>query len=359
MASSPRARLEDLPVLGICGWSGSGKTTLLEAVLPGLLGQGLAVAAVKNDAHRIDVDCPGKDSDRLFRAGADVLLQGPNEEFGRRHLEESANAEDALAALCEAYDLVLVEGHKTLPVSKVWLLREGEDAAPPEAGEVLAALPPFAAGAPTDERAARLAGIVERWLPAQWRKTPVYGCVLIGGKSTRMGRPKHLLRGDGGTWIERTVKAIEGAVERVAIAGAGEVPDSLGDRVRLPDVADASGPMAGVLAAMRWAPGVSWLVAACDMPDLSPEALRWLLDQRRPGRWAVLPRTAPEAPVEPLLAYYDLRARPIVESLAGRGEFRLRRIVGNRGVVVAPVPAALAGAWRNVNTDAGLREEGR
>ena len=60
--------LEGLPVLGVCGWSGSGKTTLIEAILPAFRAKGLKIAVIKHDVHGLDIDRPGKDSDRLFRA---------------------------------------------------------------------------------------------------------------------------------------------------------------------------------------------------------------------------------------------------------------------------------------------------
>jgi hypothetical protein len=72
-------------VLGICGYSGSGKTTLIESLVPVFRSRGLRVAVVKHDAHTPTVDAPGKDSDRFFRAGADVVLRSPDETFIRRH----------------------------------------------------------------------------------------------------------------------------------------------------------------------------------------------------------------------------------------------------------------------------------
>jgi len=73
------------PVIAVCGFKNSGKTTLLEGVIPVLCNQGLAVGVIKHDAHGVQVDHQGKDSDRLFRVGADVLLHGPNETLARRH----------------------------------------------------------------------------------------------------------------------------------------------------------------------------------------------------------------------------------------------------------------------------------
>jgi molybdopterin-guanine dinucleotide biosynthesis protein B len=53
-----------LKVFGLTGWSGSGKTTLLTAMLPILIGRGLAVSTVKHAHHGFDLDQPGKDSHR-------------------------------------------------------------------------------------------------------------------------------------------------------------------------------------------------------------------------------------------------------------------------------------------------------
>ena len=131
---------DDLPLLGICGWSGAGKTTLLEQILRHFAGRGLRIAIVKHDVHGIEVDRPGKDSDRLFRAGADVLLQGPGEGFLRVH-RTTTDWVLPLTFLAERYDLVLVEGHKDMPMRKVWLLSDGETEPPAGAQRVAAVLP--------------------------------------------------------------------------------------------------------------------------------------------------------------------------------------------------------------------------
>jgi molybdopterin-guanine dinucleotide biosynthesis protein MobB len=408
--------LSDLPVLGICGWSGAGKTTLIEAVLPRLLAKGLSVAVVKHTTHELDLDREGTDSERLFRAGADVVVRGPAEGLLRTH-EGKGEFSAALRSLAGQYDLVLVEGGKSAAIPKVWLAGPEQAPPPPDLEGVLRGegVPPLrregilpsvssassfrmeedkrqrkkhAGETPTGrkgkmpsprgsecpepppdlegvlasipwegDRPATLMAMLEPYLNRLWLATPLYACVLIGGKSTRMGRPKHLLRKDGGTWLERTVGLLRSKAQTVAVIGEGALPETLGDLVRLADAPDARGPMAGILAAMRWAPRASWLVAACDLPALSGEALDWLLATRAPGRWATLPRLEAAGRVEPLLAHYDFRARALLEELAAGGNFRLQDLSQARAVYTPSPPAGLAEAWRNVNTPEDLGQD--
>ena len=355
-------------VLAVCGWKNSGKTTLLERVIPVLTRRGLRVAALKHDAHGLDVDRPGKDSDRLYRAGATVSAQGPDEVFVRRHRSDVDELLDLVALLARDHDLVLVEGHKGTPLPKVWLDRaDGEDVSassgelPAETTNVLARL------AWDADRQTQLLDFLDRWLTQRWRERTVYGAILIGGQSRRMGRPKHLIETGRVTWFERTQRVLSRHVSRVIVLGAGDLPT--GDResnaaednasvnspdtLRLPDAPDANGPVAGVLAAVRWAPEAAWLVCACDLPDLSDAALAWLLEQRRPGRWAVLPRSV-GGRVEPLLAVYEPQSQVLLEALRHYDIDAPRRLTQFAQVFSPEIPDELGGSWRDRDTPGEL-----
>jgi len=337
-----------LPILGICGHSGVGKTTLIEAMLPELMRRGLRVAVVKHDCRNPVVDCPGKDSDRLYRAGADVFLLG-GEEFSRVHGDGGAGLAFQLSRLARRYDLVLVEGHGQTPIPKIWLLAEGEVEAPAETEDVLEVFPRSAG------MAARIFDFLLQWLQDVWLQTPVWACVLIGGRSSRMGRPKHLIAKqeirDSATWLEHTVGLLQPLIgDHIVLSGGGLVPESLSCLPRLPDIPEVCGPLTGILAAMRWQPDVSWLLVACDMPDISSEAVSWLLSQRRPGCWGTVPRLHEDGYVEPLLAHYDYRCGPLFERLRASGSLRMSLIARQGGIESPLVPPALRSSWHNINT---------
>jgi molybdopterin-guanine dinucleotide biosynthesis protein A len=166
-----------------------------------------------------------------------------------------------------------------------------------------------------------------------------------------MGRPKHLLpRPDGVLWLEHAATLLRPRVSSLTICGAGAIPQSLAALSRLADAAGARGPLAGILAALRHKPDAAWLVLACDMPSVSPEALDWLLQARRDGDVAILPRLTPDARPQPLFAWYGPASRPILEERLRRGEMNLHGLAAYPGVRAPLVPEALASAWRNVNT---------
>ena len=88
--------------------SGTGKTTLLEQVIAELKGRGYRVGVIKHDAHRFDIDHPGKDSHRLTAAGADTMLISSPEKLAlvKRHTE-SPPIEELIATYFSDVDLIL------------------------------------------------------------------------------------------------------------------------------------------------------------------------------------------------------------------------------------------------------------
>lgn len=197
-----------------------------------------------------------------------------------------------------------------------------------------------------EDRVAAVLRMVDARLAEAWRLTPLFAGVLIGGRNARMGRPKHLMTIGRTTFLEHTVHTVRAHVDEILLLGAADVPASLSGLPRLTDVHGARGPLAGMRAAMRWAPQCSWLFVACDLPLISHDALDWLLGTRAPGVWAALPKlSAATDYVEPLLAHYDFRARPLLEDAA-----RPADIAALPHVITPVVPTELARAWTNVNS---------
>ncbi len=116
-------------VVSFVAKSGTGKTTLLEKVIVHLKERGYRLGVVKHDAHRFDIDHPGKDSYRLTAAGADTMLISSPEKLAmvKKHAE-SPPIEELLATYFNDVDIVLTEGFKKSSMPKIEINRQERSA---------------------------------------------------------------------------------------------------------------------------------------------------------------------------------------------------------------------------------------
>lgn len=258
--------------------------------------------------------------------------------------DEDRHSSYAISLLARRHDLVVIAGEVDLPVHRI---RLGE-ARQENSGELSWPGP----GAKTMETfTAQLAAKLDELA----RRIPVWGCVLIGGKSSRMGRPKHLIKDrQGRTWLENTIGLLHPLVDGIVVSGGGVLPESVAETIRLADIPGVVGPLTGIVAACRWQPNVSWLVVACDMPHISAEAVRWLLAERPAGCWGRVPRLAGRGHGEPLFAWYDVRAAQLFEEQLFTGNLRIGDIAGHPRIDSPVIPEGLRCAFHNVNTPAEL-----
>lgn len=100
--------------------SGTGKTTLLEKVIAELKQRGYRVGVIKHDAHRFEIDHPGKDSWRLTQAGADTMLVSSPEKLAliKRHAEPPP-VDELIATYFADVDVILTEGFKKSALPKI------------------------------------------------------------------------------------------------------------------------------------------------------------------------------------------------------------------------------------------------
>jgi molybdopterin-guanine dinucleotide biosynthesis protein A len=137
--------------------------------------------------------------------------------------------------------------------------------------------------------------------------------LLVGGASERFGSPKALASFRGDTLAERAWRVLSAVCEEVVVVGkAAETPD-----LPFPVLDDGStehAPVFGVIAGLRAAVHEMCLVLPVDLPLVTPEALRVLLDAR------AVPQTGP------LPGAYAASVLPELESRVERGELSLRGV---------------------------------
>ena len=178
---------------------------------------------------------------------------------------------------------------------------------------------------------------------------PLYGLVLAGGTSRRMGRDKATLDYSGRTQIGAAHALLSRHCERAFVSvRADQVSEP--ERAALPQIVDGavgSGPIAGIAAAQAAHPAAAWLVVACDLPFLGDATLEHLVARR--GSAAITAfRSAHDGLPEPLCAIYEPGTRdPLLEAIS-QGRLCPRKFIVASSVPLLeqPDPAALD----NVNT---------
>jgi molybdopterin-guanine dinucleotide biosynthesis protein A len=151
------------------------------------------------------------------------------------------------------------------------------------------------------------------------------GFVLVGGKSSRMGRDKALLPWNGTTLAQHAAQIVAEACGGAILVGDPARYSSLGYRVfmdRFPDC----GPLGGIVTALTESNAEWNLVTGCDMPALSPETLRWLLEEATGTNGQSIVPLGPGGP-EPLCAVYHRACLPALEKAISEGRFRMREVV--------------------------------
>jgi molybdopterin-guanine dinucleotide biosynthesis protein A len=184
------------------------------------------------------------------------------------------------------------------------------------------------------------------------RMPPLYGLVLAGGRSSRMGRDKALIEYHGKNQIEWTTGLARLVCERVFVSvRADHAHDPA--RSQLPQIVDRAtgkGPIAGIMAAQAQEPHAAWLVLACDLPFLDEETLRHLVRAREPGRVATAYRSSHDGLPEPLCAIFEPASRPLIEAWVAGGKDCPRKFLMRHDALLIdqPNPRALD----NINTAA-------
>ncbi len=153
------------------------------------------------------------------------------------------------------------------------------------------------------------------------------GVVLAGGRSRRLGLDKALVRFGGVPLLRIVVERVAQVCREVVVAvDRPERYEGLGLPTRLvTDESPGLGPLSGLQAGLRTCRTEHMLVAACDLPFLNVELLRYMaslprsyqaLAPWRDGRW------------EPLHAIYARSCLEAADAMATSGGGSMQKLLG-------------------------------
>ncbi len=137
----------------------------------------------------------------------------------------------------------------------------------------------------------------------------LYGLILAGGFSKRMGQDKALMVYHGQPQIEYVNDLLAANCEQVFLSKRPDQSNykeiaSINDEQELSSI----GPLGGILSAMKKYPHASWLIMACDLPFVTQETLEYLIERRDSEKAATAFKSTSDGLPEPLCAIWEAQA---------------------------------------------------
>ena len=179
---------------------------------------------------------------------------------------------------------------------------------------------------------------------------PVFGLVLAGGESRRMGQDKATLRRAGQSQLAWVVQLLDELADRVFVSARADQQNDA-ERSRFEQIVDryeGLGPVAGILSAMDEYPDVDWLVLACDLPNIDAPTLTNLLEKRAPDKPFSAYKSNYDGLPEPLCAVYTAASSDIVRGFVAEGLHCPRKMLIRSDTLLLEQPNPVA--LDNVNT---------
>lgn len=157
--------------------------------------------------------------------------------------------------------------------------------------------------------------------------------VLAGGGSRRMGRDKAVLPLDGQRLVDHVAERWAGVAQRVMVASGAR---SLGRDDEVDDALECTGPLAGILAALRASRADQLAVVPVDAPHTDPRVLQRLATLcRRHDRAAAV--AVVDGHVQALHAVVERWACNAIEERVAAGERSPRHLLAWLDALVVDV----------------------
>jgi len=184
----------------------------------------------------------------------------------------------------------------------------------------------------------------------------LYGLVLAGGQSRRMGRDKALLVREGQSQLSYIASLLEPVSDAVFVSARSDqqADPERGQFATIVDRYEDIGPVAGILSAMDEHPTADWLIVACDLPNIDAETLAFLLQHRSHDHPFTAFKSSYDGLPEPLCAIYAAGSDRLVREFVDNGIVCPRKMLINSDTRLLQQPQP--GALDNINTPDDLAD---
>ncbi|MEI7526218.1 MAG: molybdenum cofactor guanylyltransferase [Mariniphaga sp.] len=179
----------------------------------------------------------------------------------------------------------------------------------------------------------------------------ITGIVLAGGRSSRMGEDKSLMRLNGKTLIEYSIDALRPICEKVIISSNNPNYDFTGCEV-WPDELPDQAPIIGIYSCLKRSETELNIILSCDIPLMSASMIGFLL--AKSADYDITVPVHDNGQIEPLCGVYKKSSLEILKEFIESGNFRLNdciRLASYQFIPVdAQIPCNTPNLFLNINT---------
>lgn len=153
----------------------------------------------------------------------------------------------------------------------------------------------------------------------------IYGLILVGGRSSRMGSDKSQINYHGVPQAQFLYDLLSKYCSKVFYSCREEQATNFH-----PSIIDKYlevGPISGLLSAFDTHPDASWLLVACDMPSMNDKTIPKLLQNRNTEKSATAFLSAENLSPEPLFTIYENSAREKLSQFFENGNQSLKHFL--------------------------------
>ena len=152
------------------------------------------------------------------------------------------------------------------------------------------------------------------------------GIILSGGKSSRMGMEKGLLKIAGKALVEYAIDVLNPHVKRLIICSNKAEYNQFGLDVYSDLVRDI-GPLGGIYTGLKYSDADCNIVLSCDMPFIDSQFIEYLKGSMRVGQTALVPTH--DHKIEPLISIYTSKMMIYMEEYIQHKSYALQDILSN------------------------------
>ena len=179
-------------------------------------------------------------------------------------------------------------------------------------------------------------------------KLKIYALILAGGRSSRMGKDKALIKLGGKTMLENAVSFWQSmkSIDQVLISVGPEdhFHDLPENTLPVSDLYEGKGPMVGILSAFEKTDADVLYVSAVDMPNLDQAVLLPIPEDADAAVYKNKGR------IEPLFGVYKRSIVPEAKQLIQSGTYKMRALLDRVTTTYFSLPSSQEHLFDNLNT---------